>query len=347
MTGQDHRVGVAIVGAAHTPHALSYARALAASPDAELIGVWDDDADVASRVAQFGEAPAAADAEALVADRRVQAVVICGATVDHARVTALAAGHGRHVLCEKPIATTMRDADSMIDACHDAGVQLHIAFVTRFYPIVQQLRVRIGAGELGDLVGMVGANRGRPPLPPTYPTWITTPDASGGGALIDHSVHVTDVMRHVSGREVISVDAEVDNGLWNTSVDDTALMLLAFEGGVAASVDPSWSVPENAPIDYDFSLHVVGTGGSITITDTAEAIDLVAPGLRPGAISVPFGLDIDAAMVACFLRSIREGNVVAPAATGDDGRRALEIALAGYEAASSGRRVELPLRASS
>lgn len=342
MTPSGRPIGVAIVGAAHTPHAVSYARALAASADAEVIGVWDDDGDVASRVADFGGAPTWPDAAELIADERVQAVVVCGATVDHARVTAWAAARGRHVLCEKPIATTMSDADAMVAVCDEAGVQLHVAFVTRFYPVVQQLRARIQAGELGGLVGMVGGNRGRPPLPPTYPTWITTPEASGGGALIDHSVHVTDVMRHVSGREVVSVDAEVDNGLWNTSVDDTALMLLAFEGGMAASVDPSWSVPENAPVEYDFYLHVVGTEGSITITDTTEAIELVAPGLRPGLISVPFGLDIDAAMVACFLRSIRDGGVESPAATGQDGRRALEIALAGYEAAASGRRIELP-----
>ena len=77
--------------------------------------------------------------------------------------------------------------------------------------------------------GMVGGNRGRPPLPPAYPAWITDPVAAGGGALIDHSVHVTDVMRHVSGLEVTEVSAEAGSLLWDCGVDDVAVLTLRFD----------------------------------------------------------------------------------------------------------------------
>ena len=139
----------------------------------------------------------------LLESARVQAVVVCSATAEHRAHVELAASRGCHVLCEKPIATTLEDAQAMIEACQGAGVQLHTAFVTRFLPLVQQVRATLLAGELGDVIAMVGGNRGRPPLPPQYPEWITTPSDSGSLAVrsIDHSVHITDVIRHLSGRE--------------------------------------------------------------------------------------------------------------------------------------------------
>lgn len=343
MTGRQATpvtpIGVAIAGCAHVPHALAYAGALAASSNARVAGVWDDDPALASRVAERAAAPVVADVEELIASPATEAVVLAGTTAGHERLALLAAAHGRHLLVEKPLATTVAGAQAIVDACAVAGVRLHVAFVTRFYPIVQQLRARIEAGELGELIGMVGGNRGRPPLPPQYPAWITDPVAAGGGALLDHSVHVSDVMRHVTGREVVSVSAEIDSGLWKTAVDDTALLLLQFDGGPIASIDPSWSVPEHAPISYDFYVHVVGSKGAMTITDTNEAISLVAPGVRPGLITVPFGIDIDQSMIECFLRSIRAGTTSPPGATGIDGVRAVEIALAGYESARTGQPV--------
>ena len=63
----------------------------------------------------------------------------------------------------------------MVAACAAAGVQLHLAFVSRFLPLVARARAAVRDGRLGDLVGMVGGNRGRPPLPPAYPSWITDP----------------------------------------------------------------------------------------------------------------------------------------------------------------------------
>ena len=75
-----------------------------------------------------------------------------------------------HVLCEKPIATTVDDARAMVTACSQAGVGLQMAFVTRFLPLVRQAGAALRDGELGELIAMVGANRGRPPLPRGTPS---------------------------------------------------------------------------------------------------------------------------------------------------------------------------------
>jgi predicted dehydrogenase len=336
-------VGVAILGAAHMTHAWAYARALTDSANARVVGIHDAEPDHAQWIRQDFGIPFFDDARELVASPDVEAVVVCSANADHRAHVELAASHGRHVLCEKPIATTLEDARAMLAACDAAGVQLHLAFVSRFLPLVARARDAVGEGRLGDLVGLVGGNRGRPPLPPSYPAWITDPVAAGGGALIDHSVHVIDVMRHVSGLEVEEVSAEVGALLWDCGVDDVAIMSLRFEGGAVGSVDPSWSVPADNPWDYDFFLRLVGTEGSLEITDAAESLQVVSSrdGGPRGLRQASFADDADRAMVEGFLGSVTAGAVQEPCATGDDGVRALEIALAGYRSSAAGAVVEI------
>jgi predicted dehydrogenase len=336
-------VGVAILGAAHMTHAWAYARALTESPNARVVGIHDVEADHAQWIRQDFGVRFYDDARELVSSPGVDAVVVCSANAEHRAHVELAASLGRHVLCEKPIATTVEDALAMVAACEVAGVQLHVAFVSRFLPLVARARDAVRGGRLGDLVGLVGGNRGRPPLPPSYPVWITDPVAAGGGALIDHSVHVTDVMRHVSGLEVAEVSAEAGALLWDCGVDDVAIVSLRFDNGAVGSVDPSWSVPADNPWDYDFYLRLVGTEGSLEITDAAESLQVVS-GRRSGPRGlrqVSFAEDADRAMVEAFLASVRAGALQEPCATGDDGVRALEIALAGYRSSASGSVVEI------
>lgn len=340
-------IGVALLGCAHVHHAMSYARAATRSPSVRLVAVHDDAPEIGHGVAERFSVPFVSEPDELVGMAGVDAVVVCSATARHRALVELAAAAGRHVLCEKPIATTLEDGRAMIDACERAGVQLHVAFVTRFYPLVQRLRATVQDGALGDVVGLVGGNRGRPPLAPAYPAWITTPAESGGGALIDHSVHVTDVMRHISGLEVLDVGAEVDSLFWNAGVDDMALLSLRLDGGAVATVDPSWSVPADNPWHYDFYLRVLGTMGAVAIADTTESVNVVGDVGRAGQVLVPFGIDIDALLLDAFVGSIREGRVLDPCADGNDGLKALEIALAGYRAAATGSRVALPLDGSS
>lgn len=326
-------VGVAMLGVAHAPHAMSYARCVGDAPDAQLVGIYDDDPILGAAIATQFDATYYDDVETLLADVRLRAVIVCGETIGHRPLVELAARHGLHVLCEKPIATIIDDAEAMIRSCEEHGVQLHTAFVSRFYPVIAKVRSAISSGRIGEVVGMVGGNRGRPPLPPSYPPWITDPTRSGGGALIDHSVHVTDIMRHLTGHEIVRVNAEVDDRFWSSGVDDMAVLSVAFDNGAIATIDPSWSVPGGNPWSYDFFLRILGTEGVIAIDDTTESLRFV--GADQGLQLVPFGVDIDALMVEAFLASVRTGRALDPSADGEDGLRALEVALAGYDAAAS------------
>jgi predicted dehydrogenase len=338
----EDALGVAVVGCAHRPHAWSYARALTASPATTLVGVHDPDPELGRSVAGDFGAPYVADAEELVAAAGVEAVVVCSPTAQHRRDVELAARHRRHVLCEKPLATTVEDGEAMLRATAAAGVQLHVAFVSRMLPVVDRVKAAVHSGSLGEVVGIRAGNRGRPPLPPHYPAWITTPAESGGGALIDHSVHLTDLVRHVTGQEVAAVAAETGSLLWpelgSAGVEDCALLSLRLTGGAVAGLDPSWSVPAGNPWDYDFFLELVGTQGSVQVDDVSESVRLVSARAGGGLRLVGIGEDPDAAMLEAFAASVRAGEVLPPCADGEDGLRALQVALAGYRSAADGAR---------
>jgi predicted dehydrogenase len=333
---ESQPLGVAIVGCAHRPHAWSYARALASSASARLVAVYDEDPALGHSVADDFEAPWTDDLAGLLESDEVGAVVVCSPTAAHRRHVEQAAAAGCHVLCEKPLATTSEDGLAMIEACRDSGVQLHVAFVSRFLPHVRTAKAALDAGTLGEVIGIRAGNRGRPPLPPHYPGWITDQSQSGGGALVDHSVHLTDLVRHLTGGEVRSVAAETGRLLWDIDVEDCALLSLVLDSGGVASLDPSWSVPANNPWDYDFFLHLVGTAGSVDLDDLSESVQVVSPRLGDGLRLAGFADDPDAAMIEAFCGSVAAGRTLDPLATGEDGLRALEVALAGYASAASG-----------
>jgi predicted dehydrogenase len=300
---------------------------------AQLAAIYDDDLERGGQFAsQFG-VPFYKDLDEILRREEIECVIVCSPTDQHRELVSAAARAGKHILCEKPIATTVDDARTMIEAARARSVLLQIPFVCRFYPMLQTAKRLVQNGEIGTVLGAVGGNRGVPPLPPAYPGWIVDPIHAGGGALMDHSVHVTDAMRFIFEMEVGSVFAEksIFHPL-GLDVEDCGLISLTFENGMIATVDPSWSIPANNPYHYDFYLRILGEKGVIDLDDTRQALTVVSdrPG-QPGVSVQPFGMDVDFEMLRHFIRCVRLGVNLSPAATGEDGLRALEIALAAYE----------------
>jgi predicted dehydrogenase len=111
---------------------------------------------------------------------------------------------------------------------------------------------------------------------------------------------------------------------------------LRLDGGAVVGVDPSWSVPVGSPWDYDFFLRLVGTAGSVDFDDLAESVQLVGDGR--GLRLVGFADDPDTQLMEAFVGSVLAGDLLDPCASGVDGLRALEVALAGYASAADGAR---------
>lgn len=325
-TTQTAPVRVAMLSFAHS-HAEAYARILTALPDAEIVAIADDDVargqDAAGR---FGT-EFTADWRETVARDDVDAVVICSENARHAEMTIAAAEAGKHVLCEKPLATTMDDAEAMIATCARAGVKLQTAFPVRFSAPVVAFGQAIRAGQVGTPLAVIARNPGTCPM-----GWFVDPGLAGGGAVMDHTVHVIDVLRHIFEAEVTEVYAEVGTRIYDIPVDDTGLVMFRMSNGLRGSLDTSWSRPKNWPIWGGVEIEVVGELGALRLdafNDTLEVAEIEGPSYGWQSVE-PSG---DPEMVAAFVESVKRDEPVR--VTGEDGMRALQVALAAYESARS------------
>src|SRR5581483_4189999 len=182
----------------------------------------------------------------------------------HRPLAELAARHGAHILCEKPLATTWADGQAMVDAAAAAGVLLMMAYPVRFASAFGRLRAEHAAGRLGDIVSIRGTNNGKLP---TERAWFGQPELSGGGAFVDHVVHVADLIDALIGSPPVSVTAVSNRKLHaaRAAVETAGLVLVGYANGVIAAIDCSWSRPETAPTWGGLTFHVTGTQGTVDL----------------------------------------------------------------------------------
>lgn len=324
------KVKVGIMSFAHL-HADSYAHCLKTNPRAEFVGIADHDRQRAqAKAEQYGVA-LFDSYEALLASE-VQAVIICSENAKHAQLAQMAAAAGKHILCEKPLMTRLEDGKAMLAAAQGAGVHLFTAFPCRFSPAFQKMKQLIDAGTIGELLALRGTNRGSNPG-----GWFNDLELAGGGAMIDHTVHVADLIRLLTGQEIATVYAETSNQMFHGNYDDTALLTLTLQNELFATLDASWSRPKTFPTWGDVTLTAIGTKGIIEMDMFAQY--LLHYDDRAGRIKQVFwGDNIDALMIDEFLRVVA-GEPRCVIATGEDGYRAAAVALAGYESVRRGEPV--------
>jgi len=326
------KLKLGILSFAHM-HAASYAAALKAHPGAELVGIADADAERGREQAEaFGTR--FFESEAALLDQHLDGVVVTSENVHHRRLVEMAAGAGvKAILCEKPLATTAEDAQAMIDVCRAARVKLATAFPCRYSPAYQRLHAQVSAGAIGDVLAIRGTNHGKMPG-----GWFTDRALSGGGAVIDHTVHVADLNRHLLGRDAVEVYAEIGNGFYHQEWEDTGFLSICYEGGVFATLDTSWSRPQSYPTWGDVTLQVLGTLGVLELDMFKQS--LAAYGADGQGTWVNWGSDTDAGLIADFLK-LTSGQPAPLLATGEDGLAALAVALAAYRSADAGAPVAI------
>lgn len=307
---------VGILSVAHM-HASSYAFCLATRTDASLVGVWDDDETRGQAFAKKYEVPWFDSAEALLA--ACDAVCICSENMKHAEHLEWAAKAGKPALCEKPIVGNQADA-ARVQKLIDDGAWIMTAFPCPYAPGFQQALAAIKGGQIGRVIGISGTNRGSCPG-----GWFVEPEKSGGGAMIDHTVHVADLFRRVLDAEPVAVRAQVGSPMYGESWDDTAMLTLDYANGVFATLDSSWSRPKGYMIWGDVTLRITGEQGVIDLDLFNPGVDVFgADGLRRHST----GSCLDPLMVSEFIASVSEAR--APLTTGADGLAASRVALAGY-----------------
>ena len=325
------KIKVGFISFAHM-HAVSYLNAMLARSEVEVIGIADENAE---RVAPFSTGrgiPYYADYNELLA-QDVDAVVICSENARHAEITRKAAEAGKHVLCEKPLGLSEAEMLDMIEICKQQGVQLMTAFPCRFLTSVRQAKQAIDEGKIGEIVAMKGTNRGTMPG-----GWFLEKEHSGGGAVLDHTVHVMDLMHWFTGSVAEEVYAHADTLFHETDIDDAGMVHVKFANGVFAVLDPSWSRSRSFPTWGDVTLEVIGTQGSLFIDAFAQKNDVYSDASMKANWSF-WGDSMDNELVNSFVDSMIEGTPVS--VSGEDGYFSARVGLAAYESARTGQPVQL------
>ncbi|MEJ8548309.1 Gfo/Idh/MocA family protein [Brevibacillus borstelensis] len=319
-----------IISVAHM-HAYSYADAIRKIEGVQLAGVADEDVARGKAAAEKWGVPFYQDCRELLASD-VDAVIITSENAKHHEHAVAAANAGKHILCEKPLATTEAAAREMIEICREQGVILQTAFPVRFHPAVVRAKQLVDQGKVGRIMAIRGTNRGQNPG-----GWFIDREKSGGGAVIDHTVHVADLMRWFMGSEVREVYAEVDSKFSDSAIDDCGILTMEFENSVFATLDCSWSRNKSFPVWGDVTMEIVGTEGTLSLDVFSQKLDLYSE--DKGLKWVNWGDDMDTQLIKDFVASVRERKT--PSVTGEDGLRAVEVALAAYQSAQQKQPVTL------
>jgi UDP-N-acetylglucosamine 3-dehydrogenase len=320
---------VGIISFAHS-HAYGYADSLRKIDGVQIAGISDDDQRRGKNAAAKYNTKFYKGYEELL-QQDLDAVIITSENSKHREHVVAAAKAGIHILCEKPLATKVEDAKEMIEVCKQNQVILQTAFPVRFNSAVVRAKKIIENGELGQIFAIKGTNRGTNPG-----GWFVDRAKSGGGAVIDHTVHVVDLMRWFMGAEVKEVYAEIDNTISSGSIDDCGILNIQFENDVFSTLDCSWSRNETYPTWGDVTLEIIGSEGNLKVDAFAQKLDVYAP---DGVNWNYWGDNMDFELVNDFLTSVSNGKE--PSISGFDGLKALEVALAAYESSEKRQPIKL------
>jgi predicted dehydrogenase len=318
---------IGIMSFAHM-HAYSYAACLNALEDHALGAVWDDNRRRGRQAAEQFGAPFISDVNDFL-DAEIDGVIICSENEKHLAMADVAASAGKWILCEKPLAPKVRDALAMVKLCQRAGVGLGTAFPCRHAPALIEAKRRLDAGELGEIYAVSCTNHGQCPG-----GWFANEALSGGGATMDHTVHVADLLRWMLGREFTKVYCELGNQLHPHEIktDDLGVLHLEMEGGVQITHVASWSRPKTFPTWGDVTMEFIGEKGVMAVDAFNQKLDVFDDTNRRYAWE-PWGDNPDLGLVADFCAAVDARRE--PGITGVDGLRAVEVTVAAYRAAKS------------
>jgi predicted dehydrogenase len=294
----------------------------------EIVGMTDPDIERGIKFEKEHGVQFYTDVNKLL-DIKIDFVVVCSENYMHAPYTIAAASRGYHVITEKPISTNRKDSQEMIEACKKNNVLLMVCFPVRYSAPIIKAKEAIVAGEIGDLVSIVSTNHGQMPG-----GWFVEPELSGGGCVIDHTVHCADimnwVMQGIHGREIAvkDVKAVYSRMIHDIPTEDVGMVLFEFENGVTASIDTSWNRPKSFPVWGDLVMDFIGTKGSLRVDAMLERGVIYSDTMQKAGF-LGFGNNMDHDMVLDFLDKIRNGASVSPV-SGEDGHFAMDIALKAY-----------------
>ena len=351
----DSPIGIAVLSFAHG-HAHAYCDRIATFDDARVLAAWDDNEARGQEACARWNIDFVPDLDALLAREDIRAVIITSETNKHTELILKACAAGKDILCQKPMATSLKDCDRIIEAVEKSGVHFQMAFQMRCDPLNIQLKKWVDEGA----VGRVGALRRRhcidflfsPGIGEGPSAWHVSAEANVG-MFFDDAVHATDFLYWVFGAPE-SVMAEIDNVLTDVAPDDTGIAI--YKWGEDSRSPRALGSLFNASVTLvgENTCEVYGDEGVIIQNgDDLVSTKVPAPNLVPlklwrkstGAWEV-FEYEMPSGhaerlknVPRPFLDNLKSG---APSAvSARDGKVSVAMCVAAYQSSREGRRVML------
>ncbi|MGE0355020.1 MAG: Gfo/Idh/MocA family protein [Gemmatimonadales bacterium] len=328
------------------------AQSVRANPETELAGVADPAAGAAGAAVAGGTARALTDWRDLLAMPDLDAVIVSSPVQYHEEQVVAALDAGKHVLCEKPLGNTVEGCLRMLEAAKRAGRHLTTGFNHRYYPSIKFLKQVVTDGRIGriDHLRVFGGHDG---LHNFRADWQYKAPVSGGGAMMDVGIHMTDLARYLLG-DISEVYGVSSNRIWQVpGSEDNAVAIFKSPEGVPAFYQATWTEWKG----YRFFVEVYGDRGMVR-GYYAPMFNLLITQDKPGGrrrremkfypeiiLREKFRSWTSTALesfkdeLADFLKHVR--GEPAALADGIAGFRAVEIANAVYQSTRSGEPVKL------
>jgi predicted dehydrogenase len=294
--------------------------------DVELVAIADVNADAARLAAAEIGAQAYEDAAGMLAAETLDIVSICTPPVTHLPLVEAAVAAGVAVVCEKPLAESLASAERIAALAHSTGALVTVGFCHRFQPHIEDMRGLIADGAIGTPLTFrnrfagLNANVGA--------TWFANPALSGGGAMIDSSIHSVDLFRYLIGEPVhvsaVTSARETEHGP-ALAVEDTAAMLLQAADGTIGVIESSWRAGVG-----EWTVTVYGSGGTLAMDYDTMTLRHCPAGGEWAEVDVPDGDRFEREMAHVI--EVWRGNEE-PRVTVDDGVAANRILDAAYRSA--------------
>lgn len=322
------RLGIIGAGAV----AVLHAEGAAVLDGIKMTAVCDLQADVAAKVAQPWGAAVYTDYLQMLGDGVVDAVVINTPHSLHKEMVVAAAGHGVHVLVEKPMATSLADCAAMEEACARANVVMVVGLIQHFMAEKLALQEALASGRLGKVL-LVHDYRSTDYRPGSRAGWFFDRAISGGGAFINIGAHCLDRSMWVGGAPAVRVTAATLNR-FGAPVETDGSMELQLANGVQVRI----TIVSDAPRRVDEMLVVCENGTVIVDSRSGTFVEIDGNLTQVHAFT---GDDIQNAFTAQLKDFAAAVAGAAPAVSGQHAKHVVEVVLAAYAAAESGKPVQL------
>ncbi len=307
-------------------------------PGAKVLGITDVFKDGLQELAdKYGIEKVYEDYKEMLADKDIDAVLVCSSTDTHADISIEAAEAGKHVFCEKPVDLTPEKVKAVIEAVEKAGVKLQVGFNRRFDHNFAHVRSLINEGKVGNLELIKITSRDPEPPSAEY-------GAVSGGMFLDMTIHDFDMARFLAGCDVTEVYVNatclVDPAIGEAGDVDTAIINLKFENGALGVIDNS----RRAAYGYDQRIEVFGSlGAAMAANDTPTNVTVMnADGVttdKPLYFFLERYMQSFRDEMIQFVDAVQ--NDKPTPTTGLDGLNSILVALAAKKSVAEGRAVKI------